>query len=58
MTAWRTTLIGAVAAIAIAVKPVLDGSGYNFDTKTIAELCFAVIIALGGYYAQDRKVNN
>lgn len=55
MTNWKTTFLGALAAIAIAIKPVLDGSGYKFDTKTIAELCLAAIIALGGYYARDRK---
>jgi len=55
MKNWKTTLLGALAALAVALKPVLDGSGYNFDTKTIAELTFAAILALNGYVAKDRE---
>lgn len=55
MKNWKTTLFGALAAIAIAIKPVMDGSGYNFDTKTICELSLAAIIALGGYFAKDSE---
>lgn len=48
-----TTILGAVAAVLIAVKPVLDGSGYHFDTKTIMEVSLAAVVALGGYFAKD-----
>jgi hypothetical protein len=55
MKNWKTTLFGALAAVAIAVKPILDGSGYHFDKKTIAELTLAAVVALGGYFAQDNN---
>lgn len=53
MRNWKTTLFGALAAAALAAKPILDGSGYHFDTKTVAEITLAVIVALGGFFAKD-----
>lgn len=50
----KTTFYGALASVAIAIKPILDGSGYHFDTKTIAEITLAAIVALGGFFAKDK----
>lgn len=50
-----TTFFGALAALVIAIKPVLDGSGYHLDAKTVMELVLAGSVALGSYFAADRK---
>lgn len=55
MRNWKTTFFGALAAAAIAAKPILDGSGYHLDTKTAMEIGLAVCIALGAYFAQDSE---
>lgn len=44
-------------AALLAAKPVLDGSGYHFDKKTIAEVTFAVLLAIGGVLVKDAKDN-
>lgn len=54
MKNWRTTLIGILSATLVAVKPILDGSGYHFDTKTVCELAFAVTLAVLGVLAKDQ----
>lgn len=51
----RTTLWGAVAAALVAIKPILDGSGYHLDAKTIGEVGFAVALALAAFFAQDKN---
>lgn len=51
-----TTFWGAVAAAFVAVKPILDKTGYHLDEKTIGEVGFAVALAMLAYFAQDKKV--
>lgn len=53
MKSYKTTIAGCLAAACIAAKPILDGSGYHFDTKTIAELTFAVVLAVALSLAKD-----
>lgn len=50
----KTTIVGALLAILTAAKPLLDGSGYHFDRKTIGELTFAVALAALGYLSRDK----
>lgn len=50
---WKTTLIGCLLAGLMAAKPVLDGSGFHLDTKTICELTFAVGLAVFGVLMKD-----
>ncbi len=51
----RTTIIGALIAVAVAVKPILDGSGYHLDPKTCMEMLTAGLIALGSFFAKDAE---
>lgn len=55
MKDWKTTLLGAILAGLVAAKPLLDGSGYHFDNKTIAEVSFAFFLAAFGYAMQDAR---
>jgi len=55
MKNWKTTTFGALAGLALVCKPILDGSGYHFDTKTICEIAMASVIFLGGYFAKDSE---
>ena len=57
MKNWKTTLVACLLAALMAAKPVLDGSGYHFDTKTIVEIVFAMLIAIGGVLAKDFDVS-
>lgn len=52
----KTTTLGLIMAIMIAIKPILDGSGYHIDTKTISELIFAGFTAYFGYVTKDYDV--
>lgn len=58
MKNWRTTVVACMLAALMACKPLLDQSGYHFDTKTICELLFAALIAIGGVLTQDAKNNS
>jgi len=52
----KTTTLGIIMAIMIAIKPIIDGSGYHFDMKTIGELLFAGFTAYFGYVTKDYDV--
>jgi hypothetical protein len=52
----KTTTLGLIMAIMIAIKPIIDGSGYHLDTKTIGELVFAAFTAYFGYITKDYDV--
>lgn len=53
---WKTTLVGCLLAAAIAVKPILDSSGYHFDAKTVGTLAFAAGFAVLGILSKDADV--
>lgn len=53
MKNWKTTVVGCCLAALLAAKPILDGSGYHFDTKTICELVFGVGLAVFGVLMKD-----
>jgi hypothetical protein len=53
MKSWKTTLVGAGLALLTAIQPILDGTGYHFDTKTIGTLSFAGLLSVFGYLAKD-----
>lgn len=44
-----TTILGCILAAMVAVKPILDGSGYHLDSKTVMELLFAALSAIFAY---------
>lgn len=56
MKNWKTTLVACLMAALMAAKPALDSTGYHFDTKTICEVVFAVLIAIGGVLVKDFDV--
>ena len=49
----KTTLTGLALAIAIAIQPIAEGSGYHFDSKTLTKLAFAGLVAAFGYLSKD-----
>lgn len=51
----KTTIIGLVLSVIIAIEPILSGSGYHVDTPTFMKLLVAGLIALKGYYSEDSK---
>ena len=51
----KTTIIGLILSVAIAVEPILSGSGYHVDTPTFMKLLIAGLIALKGYHTEDSK---
>lgn len=50
-----TTILGAIAAALIAAKPVLDGSGYHLDEKTVMECSLAAIVAVYGFLTNKKS---
>jgi hypothetical protein len=48
MTSWRTTIIGAVLAVIIAVQPIIETG--TIDWKKVG---IAALVALFGYLAKD-----
>jgi hypothetical protein len=53
MKSWKTTIVGAGLAIMTAIKPLLNGSGYHLDKKTIGTIIFAGLLAAFGYLSKD-----
>lgn len=53
MKSWKTTIVGVGLAVLTACQPILDGSGYHADTKTIGTLIFAGLLAAFGYLSKD-----
>ena len=56
MKSYKTTIVGIGLAIMIAVQPIIEGTGYHFDTKTIGKLTFAALLAAFGYLSKDHDV--
>jgi len=53
MKDWKTTIIGALLASAVAVQPFFSGEGWHFDKPTIIRLSIAALIAFLGYLTKD-----
>jgi len=51
----KTTVIGLLLSVLIAVEPILSGSGYHLDAQTTLKLIAAVLVALKGFYTEDAK---
>lgn len=54
MRNWRTTIIGGVMAVLLAVQPLIDfatGASINW-----AQIGFAALVALFGYLSKDSGV--
>jgi hypothetical protein len=51
----KTTVIGLLLSVVIAIEPILSGSGYHLDAPTAIKLVAAVLIALKGFYTEDSK---
>lgn len=51
MKNWKTTILGALAAIIIAIQPLIETGEINWKSVVIA----AAIAALG-YFAKDKEV--
>lgn len=51
----KTTIIGLLLSVVIAIEPILSGSGYHVDTPTFMKLLVAVLIALKSYHTEDSK---
>jgi len=49
----KTTIIGLLLGLTIAIEPILSGSGYHLDAETSMKLIVAVLVALKGYYSSD-----
>lgn len=51
----KTTIAGGLLAFLVAIQPVLDGSGYHFDSATLTKLVMAGLIAFLGYVSKDHE---
>jgi hypothetical protein len=51
MGSWKTTLIGAILAIVIAVAPILQTGVINWK-----DVAIAVLVALAAYFTKDKNV--
>jgi len=49
----KTTIIGLLLGLTIAIEPILSGSGYHLNAETSMKLIIAVLVALKGYYSSD-----
>jgi hypothetical protein len=52
----KTTLLGAALAVLVAIQPIIEGTGYHFDSATIGKLTFAALLAAFGYLTKDHDV--
>jgi hypothetical protein len=47
-TSWKTTLVGYLGAVAVAILPILQGQGVQWD-----KVLLAAIIAVVSRFAKD-----
>lgn len=52
MKSWKTTILGLIAAIGVAIVPILESG--TIDWKSII---IAALIAIFGYIAKDHDVS-
>ena len=55
MKNWKTFLLGLLAAVWVAVQPVIANGDFDLQ-RDWKELSLAVIIALFGYFTKDKGV--
>lgn len=51
----KTTIAGIILAVIVAIQPVIEGTGYHFDTPTIVRIVFAASLAALGYLSKDHN---
>lgn len=56
MKSYKTTIIGLGLAVLVAIQPIIEGTGYHFDSKSIGQLVFASLLAAFGYLTKDHDV--
>jgi hypothetical protein len=56
MKSYKTTIIGIGLAVMVAIQPIVEGTGYHFDSNTIGKLVFASLLAAFGYLTKDHDV--
>jgi hypothetical protein len=47
-TSWKTTLVGYLGAVAVAILPILQGQGIQWD-----KVLLAAVIAIVSRFAKD-----
>jgi hypothetical protein len=55
MKNWKTTLIGLLGAIAIALEPIISGQGFNWKDDG-GKIFTAIVVAALGFVAKDHDV--
>jgi hypothetical protein len=56
MKSYKTTIIGMILAIIVAMEPIISGNGYKVDGPTFYKVLFAASMAAMGFYAKDHDV--
>lgn len=57
MRNWRTTLVGAISAVVLAIQPILELVQGDFSQVNWTQLAFAATLALLGYLTKDAGVS-
>lgn len=55
MKNWKTTVLGAIAAILVAIQPIIDAASGGEINWT--QLAFAAALAVMGYFTKDAGVS-
>ena len=57
MKSYKTSLVGLLLAVIVAIQPIVEGTGYHLDAASISKLVFAGTLAALGFLAKDHDVS-
>ena len=55
MKNWKTTIIGLIGAIVIALQPIISGDGFSWKADG-SKVIMAIVVAALGFVAKDYDV--
>lgn len=56
MKSYKTSLVGLLLAVIVAIQPIVEGTGYHLDGASISKLIFAGTLAALGFLSKDHDV--
>jgi len=56
MKSYKTSLVGLLLAVIVAIQPIVEGTGYHLDGASIGKLIFAGSLAALGFLSKDHDV--
>lgn len=56
MKSYKTSLVGLLLAVIVAIQPIVEGTGYHLDAASTGKLIFAGLLAALGFMSKDHDI--